>query len=58
MDFTDCSGPLFVPQLLLLSVFDFTKITAVLVSYILTPITITVTFIRESKLDQSKSSIQ
>lgn len=46
----------FVPQLLLLSLFDLSEITAVLVSYVLTSITITVTFIRESKQDQSKSS--
>ncbi len=39
----------FVPQLLLLFVFNLSEITAVLVSYVLTSITIAVTFIRSSK---------
>ncbi|KOP29122.1 hypothetical protein ADM98_09430 [Exiguobacterium sp. BMC-KP] len=43
----------FVPQLLLLSVFDLSKITAVLVSYVLTSITIAVTFIRSTKNSQT-----
>ena len=43
----------FVPQLLLLSVFDLSEITAVLVSYVLTSITIAVTFIRSSKNSQT-----
>ena len=39
----------FVPQLLLLFVFNLSEITAVLMSYVLTSITIAVTFIRSSK---------
>ena len=43
----------FVPQLLLLYLFDLSEITAVLVSYVLTSITIAVTFIRSSKNSQT-----
>ena len=43
----------FVPQLLLLFVFNLSEITAVLVSYVLTSITIAVTFIRSSKNSQT-----
>lgn len=43
----------FVPQLLLLFVFNLSEITAVLVSYVLTSITIAVTFIRSSKNSQA-----
>ncbi|KSU47872.1 hypothetical protein AS033_14520 [Exiguobacterium indicum] len=43
----------FVPQLLLLFVFNLSEITAVLVSYVLTSITIAVTFICSSKNSQA-----
>ena len=46
----------FVPQLLLLFVFNLSEITAVLVSYVLTSITIAVIFLRKSKQDQSKNT--
>ncbi|WP_214853570.1 MULTISPECIES: hypothetical protein [unclassified Exiguobacterium] len=46
----------FVPQLLLLFVFNLSEITAVLVSYVLTSITIAVIFLRKSKQDQSNVS--
>lgn len=44
----------FVPQLFLLSLFDLSEITAVLVSYILTSIMIAVIFLRASKQNQLK----
>ncbi|MFL0200382.1 hypothetical protein ACHFI2_07160 [Exiguobacterium acetylicum] len=43
----------FVPQLLLLFVFNLSEITAVLMSYVLTSITIAVTFIRSTKNSQT-----
>jgi len=46
----------FVPQLLFLFVFNLSEITAVLVSYVLTSITIAVIFLRKSKQDQSKNT--
>jgi len=46
----------FVPQLLLLFVFNLSEIIAVLVSYVLTSITIAVIFLRKSKQDQSKNT--